>query len=143
MAGTLSEQQAIALIDTLLDTGGSGVYIALSTTNPLADGSGITEPSGDGYARVNTTDFAAAAETGGVVEALNDALIEFANPTAGWGTISHFAIFDAITAGNLLWVGEIVDAFDGTPTPVAVLEDAPPRFSAGALRVAIDLTYGP
>jgi hypothetical protein len=43
--------------------------------------------------------------TGGLCE--NRGTIDFPDATANWGTVSHFGIFDAKTAGNLLWWGAL------------------------------------
>lgn len=80
------------------------IYVALFTVAPTADaGTGGTEVTGGAYARVgvtnNTTNFPAA--TGGVKS--NGAVITFPTATAPWGTIVAFGIYDALTAGNLLF----------------------------------------
>ena len=78
------------------------LYLALSTADPTDDGSGIAEPSGGSYARLgvtnNATNFPAAvsgAKSNGVD-------FTFATATASWGVITHMAIYDAITGGNML-----------------------------------------
>jgi hypothetical protein len=88
------------ILDHILATGSytapSAVYVGLSTASFGDDNSG-TELSGSGYARVAATFGAAASGT-----ASNSAAIEFPAATGSWGTVSHFGIFDASTAGNLL-----------------------------------------
>lgn len=78
------------------------LYLALSTTNPLDDGSGINEPSGGSYARLgvanNLTNWPAAA--GGSKSNGQD--FTFVTATASWGVIAYMAIFDAVTGGNML-----------------------------------------
>lgn len=84
------------------------VYIALSTTDPTPDGAGtFTEPSGNNYSRLavtnNSTNFPAAssgAKSNGVD-------FTFATPSGTWGTITHFAVFDASSAGNMLFWAEL------------------------------------
>lgn len=64
--------------------------------------SGLTgEPSGDGYARqaVSWT------VTGSTAE--NSGALSFGPATASWGTISHVAVFDAVSGGNMLWHGPV------------------------------------
>lgn len=82
------------------------VYIALFTSAPSDTGGG-TEVSGGSYARkaitCNTTNFPTT--TTGLIE--NDVVQNFAQASAGWGTITHFGIFDALSAGNLLYWGAI------------------------------------
>ncbi len=78
------------------------LYLALSTADPTDDGSGLNEPSGGSYARLgvtnNLTNFPAA--TGGSKS--NGVDFTFVTATASWGVISHMAIFDAVSGGNML-----------------------------------------
>ncbi len=89
------------------------LYIALYTSAP-SDSGGGTEVSGGSYARAavtnNTTNFPAA--SGG--SKANGTAITFAQATAGWGTVSHVGVFDALTGGNLLYWGALT-----TPRTVA------------------------
>ena len=81
-------------------------YVGLSTTQPSADGSGITEPlASAGYARVKVTSFST--PSNGVVT--NASSVEFPDSTASWGTITHFVIFDSGTrgSGNALMYGAL------------------------------------
>lgn len=72
------------------------VYLSLYTDNPAEDDSG-TEVSGGSYARQAVT---FGAPSNGVVTNSGD--ITFPTATGNWGTVSHFGIHDASTAGNLL-----------------------------------------
>lgn len=72
------------------------VYVGLFTAAPGEAGGG-TEVSGGGYAR-QAASFSAAANG----QASNSADIVFPVATADWGTITHIALFDAQTAGNML-----------------------------------------
>lgn len=78
------------------------IYFALSTTTISDDGSGMTEPVGGSYARkavtCNVTNFPAA--SGGAIA--NGTAITFATATGSWGTVTDFAIMDALTSGNML-----------------------------------------
>ncbi len=76
------------------------IYVALSTADPGEDGSGLSEPSGNGYARVQTTENDWNDASGGAIDNATD--ITFSQATGGWGTISHFALMDAASGGNLL-----------------------------------------
>lgn len=79
-------------------------YLGLSTTAPSADGTGVTEPSSSaGYRRVEITDLSA--PVSGVVTSTID--IEFPESLDDWGTISHYAVFDSETNGNLLIYGSL------------------------------------
>ena len=78
-------------------TAPSAVYLGLSTGSFNDDGSG-TEISGNNYARVAVSFGSAASCT-----MSNDAAIEFAAATgSGFGTVSHWGLFDAASSGNLL-----------------------------------------
>lgn len=87
------------------------VYVALFTAAPGEAGGG-TEVSGGSYARQSVT-FSAPAS--GVVA--NSGAVTFPTATAPWGTITHMAIFDAVTVGNMLYYGalaapKVVDTSD-------------------------------
>ena len=73
------------------------VYVSLYTTDPTDADSG-TEVSGGSYARTSAT---FDAPSNGVTQ--NSADITFPTATASWGTVSHIAIHDASTAGNMLF----------------------------------------
>jgi hypothetical protein len=76
------------------------IYVGLSTVDPTDDGSGLAEPSGNGYARTQTSASDWNAASNGSLDNASD--ITFAQATGSWGTITHFALFDAVTAGNML-----------------------------------------
>ena len=104
------------------------LYLALSTTDPLDDGSGITEPVGGNYARaVCTAAFAPAASR----VAANDVEITFNQASGAWGTITHWAIFDNVSAGNMLAHG------DFTASKV-VNSGITPKVTAGNLTITVD-----
>lgn len=73
------------------------VYLALYTSDPTDADSG-TEVSGNAYARQAIT---FGAPSNGV--STNSAAIEFPQATGSWGTVTHVAIRDADTAGNMLF----------------------------------------
>jgi len=77
------------------------VYVGLFTSDPTDAGSG-TEVSGGSYAREAMT-FGAPSNGASV----NSAAVEFDQATGDWGTITHFAIFDALTTGNMLYHGAL------------------------------------
>jgi hypothetical protein len=96
------------------------LYVALYTSAP-SDSGGGTEVSGGAYARVAVTSSLAnwagtqaagstdaSSGTGG--QTSNNAAITFPTPTAGWGTVTHFAIYDAASAGNELFWGALTIA---------------------------------
>ena len=74
-------------------------YVGLFTAAPSDTGGG-TEVSGSAYARAATGTITV---SGTATTATNAAAIEFAAASGGnWGTITHAAVFDASTGGNML-----------------------------------------
>jgi len=132
------------LIDHLFRTGTftkpSGLYVALLTAAP-SDVGGGTEVTGGSYARVNLapldTNWKAtqggtsgvSSGTGGLTS--NATAITYPAPTANWGTITHFAIYDAASGGNLL----IWDALTAARTVLS--GDPAPAFAVDALTITI------
>ena len=132
------------LIDHLFRSGTfpkpAGLYVALFTAAP-SDAGGGTEVAGGGYARVNLppSDTNWQATQGGPVgtstgtggRTSNAVTIAFPAASADWGTITHYGIFDAATAGNrLLW--------DAVTVPRKVLAGDPPiQFTGGTLQITI------
>lgn len=113
------------------------LYVALFTVAPSDTGGG-TEVTGGAYARVAVTSSlanwagtqaaastVASSGTGGTTS--NNAAITFPAPTANWGSIVAFGIFDAVTAGNLLVYGTLSAA------KTVNNGDAAPSFPAAAL----------
>lgn len=99
-------------------------YVALSSTNPLATGLGITEPVGGSYVRtstqaVNWSDVSS-------YQIQNVSVVTFVKATGAWGTMAYFALFDAQTNGNMLAFGQLF-------TPVSVIINNTPGFPAGTL----------
>jgi hypothetical protein len=118
----------------------STIYLALFTAAP-SDAGGGTEVSGGSYARVqvgpsvsawlSTNGATSGASSGTSGQTSNAADSTFPAPTANWGTVTHFAIFDAVTAGNMLFWGAL------TASKVINNGDAAPKFLAGALTVTL------
>lgn len=70
-------------------------YVALYTAAP-SDSGGGTELSGSAYVRQSVA-FTVSGDT-----ASNTSAIEFPAATGNWGTITHAAVFDASSGGNML-----------------------------------------
>jgi hypothetical protein len=86
------------------------LYVGLSSTNIADDGSGITEPSGGGYARVGVANNTNAwANTVAGVKT-NGTAIGFPVSTAPWGGVSYFFISDAGSGGNVYAKGSVTPA---------------------------------
>jgi len=117
-------------------------YVGLFTAAPGETGGG-TEVSGGSYARVAVTagltqwagtqgagTTAASSGTNGTTS--NNAAITFPAPTANWGVITNWGIFDASTGGNL-WIYAAL-----TTNKTINNGDPAPSFAAGALTFQID-----
>lgn len=84
------------------------VYVALSTSTPALDGTGVTEPSTGSYARVATSAASWAAAASGSIA--NSQVITFPTATADWAGGANFTygvLYDAATAGNVLGYGAL------------------------------------
>ena len=109
-----------------------GLFLALFTAAP-SDAGGGTEVTGGAYARVNLppsdANWAAPGASNGLTS--NAVTITFPVPTANWGLVTHFGIFDAATGGNLL-VWDVLSVARNI-----VLGDPGPAFAIGALQVTV------
>lgn len=118
------------------------LHVGLLTSAPSDVGGGV-EVAGGSYARVGVAaslaNFAgtqaaasttASTGTGGTTS--NNAAITFPAPTANWGSVTHFGIYDAASGGNLLFYGSL-----GVAKTVNN-GDAAPSFAAAALSIQID-----
>ena len=104
------------------------VYLALSTADPTDDASGLAEPSGGSYARLITAPANWDAASGGSVANAVD--LSFIEATGDWGTITHFALYDAITEGNMLASGAL-------SASKAVASGNTARFLAGTITITL------
>jgi hypothetical protein len=102
------------------------VYISLHTGDPGT--SGANEVSGGSYARKSC---AFTLSGSNPTLAKNGSAVQFAQATADWGTITHFGIWDALSAGNYL---------GGTNVDVAkdILNGDVARYEANALVISTD-----
>jgi hypothetical protein len=101
------------------------VYAALYTAAP-SDAGGGTEVSGGSYARTAVT--CGAAASGSIA---NSGAVTFPTASGSWGTVTHVGIFDASSAGNLLFWGAL------TASKTVASGDTF-SFAIGALTVALD-----
>lgn len=117
------------------------LYISLHTAS-CSDSSGGTEVTGGSYARVAVTSSlanwagtqsagstSASSGTGG--QTSNNAAITFPAPTANWGSVTHFGIYDASTSGNMIICQSL------TTSKTINNGDAAPSFAIGALTVTL------
>ena len=110
------------------------VYLALSTADPGDDGATIAEPSGGGYARKLTAASVWNAATLGAGATDNATDISFAESSGAWAagaSLTHFALFDALTAGNFLGWGSLTTPRVVTAAGVIL------KFTAGDLDVTL------
>lgn len=105
------------------------IHVGLSATDPGDDGAGLSEPNGNGYARVQMEAADWNMATGGLLD--NASVITFNTATGNWGMLTHFALFDAASGGNMLAHGTLVEA-------KVIGSGDTARFAAGALDVTLD-----
>jgi hypothetical protein len=143
-AAALSDYLENKLIDHVFRgtayTAPGTIYVALFTSS-CSDSAGGTEVTGGSYARPsitsNGTNWAntqasgtgVSSGTGGTTS--NSSAVNFATPSAGWGTVTHWGLLDASTAGNLL----ICAALTASKT---INSGDAVSFAGGALTVQID-----
>jgi hypothetical protein len=117
-------------------------YVGLLTAAP-SDSSAGTEVVAASYARVPVTSDLASwagtqapgsvlASSGSSGETSNNVTVTFPAPNEAWNVVSHFALYDASTGGNML----LFAALDANKTINAL--DSAPSFAPGALRFQID-----
>lgn len=109
----------------------TNLYIGLHTSTCTS----VTEVSGGSYARVAVSaadaSWAAPSTAGGGRQTSNVSTITYPSPTANWGTVQSYGVYDASTAGNML----ICDLL--TTNRTINNGDGAPSFAAGALTVTI------
>lgn len=100
-------------------------YLALFTSDPTDAGTG-TEVSGGSYARqsISWNTPASGATT-------NSADVTFPQATANYGTVTHIGIYDASSAGNLLYHGALSASKSVETNDTFIVE-------AGDLSVSLD-----
>ena len=137
--GSFSNFLELEILDHLFGNGVYNpptIYVGLSTADPTDDGTGLAEPTiaTGGYARIATSgdDWDDAADG-----ALSNAeILAFPESTDAWSTgateLTHFALFDAATAGNMLAHGALTIA--RTVNAAGILL----RFPVGELDVSLD-----
>ena len=111
----------------------SDLYMALSTSAPNDDGTNVNEPVGNNYARAQVSNIPGewtAPAGAGQTDNIND--IVFNQATGGaWGIVTHVAVYDALTGGNMLWSGALLAS--------KVINDGDQfKFPAGTLIASLD-----
>jgi hypothetical protein len=105
------------------------IYVGLSTADPLDTAAGLAEPSGNNYSRVTTSAATWQVAASGATQ--NILAITFPTASGSWGTITHFAGFDAASGTNMLWHGQL-------SAPKAVGSGDTPSFAVGDLDITLD-----
>lgn len=103
----------------------TSLYVGLSTSTPSRDGTGYTEPSGNGYERVllgvyNQT-YTQKMGTPSLGSVNNSEEIHFKAATGAWGTCTHFLLFNAATGGTLLAYGQLTDEISPIADTVPII----------------------
>ena len=80
------------------------LYVGFSTTTPTAAGTNITEPVGNGYARIELTSNMGDAVNGAIFSV---SAISTPQSTGSWGTLTHSVLFNASTAGIALYFDDL------------------------------------
>lgn len=145
-AGALTDYLENKLVDYLLRgqtfTPPDTLYVGL-LTGACSDSSAGTEVTGGSYARVavtpSMTNFAGTQSSGSTSTSSgsggttsNNVALTFPAPTADWGSISGWGLYDASSGGNQ-WICATLAI-----TKTVNNGDAPPSFSVGSLSVQID-----
>jgi len=105
------------------------LYVGLFTAAPSDTGGGTEiSTSSTGYARQTAT-FSVSGTS--PTEANISSAIDFPTATADWGTITHLAVFDASTGGNML-------AFSAATTSKTVANGDILRIPSGSLAIRLD-----
>ncbi len=105
------------------------VYLGLLTAEPGEDGTGLAEPNGKAYQRIQTSASDWNVSASGSLDNAVDIIFPMA--TGNWGTVTHFALFDAATGGNMLAYGAL------SPAKV-VGSGVIAKFAAGDLVINLD-----
>lgn len=97
------------------------LYVSLHTSNPTAAGLLSTEVVGNAYQRVaisiTSSGVFAAPPVNRIIK--NTATtIQFPTPTADWGIITHSALWDAVSGGNMWLYNALVE-----PLPALLGDD--------------------
>lgn len=107
------------LTDHVLQAPGGGaytqpthLYLGLSTTPIASDGTGITEPVGNNYSRLQVDGKFATATAAEPVIVSSNAVCTLPNPSGGWGHPTDWFLSDASTVGNMLLSGKLNDPVD-------------------------------
>lgn len=125
------------LIDHILQntafTSPATLYVALFTAVTDGEAGTVTEVATGSYARVAVTasvsNWSDATGNNGTTANVNT--VTFPTATVDWGTVTHFGIYDAPTAGNLLIYAALTASRN-------ITTGSTPSFAASALTIQLD-----
>ncbi len=122
------ENQVLTLFKENMDQSTDFYYLALFTDDPGETGEITNEVSSTdtGYVRQPVT-----FDTPSNGSMVTSAAIEFPTATGDWGTVTHWALCDAETSGNVWWTGSI-------STPKTIGTGDIYRIPAGYLTLSMD-----
>lgn len=108
-------------------------HVALFTAASSPEAGTVTEVSGGDYAREAIANGSSAwnAPTAGNGVFDNAADIDFGDPSANWGTVTHWGLYDAASSGNLWLCVPFASSYEILSAATNV------KFAAGAL----DITF--
>lgn len=109
-------------------------YIGLCTADPGL--TGLNECTGNGYQRASYANTLANWPYAVSGAKANGVGIQFARATlgsSGWGTATHFGIWDAASGGNFVRGGALIDPLTLLATSVAILGGDAPYIPIGYL----------
>ncbi len=107
-------------------TAPSAVYASLHTGAGPDETGNAFEVAGSNYGRTLVS--FGVSTTGG---AHNTGVVTFPTPSATWGTVTAFGLFDASTNGNLLYFGNLTSS-------KTINADDSVTFQSGALNIYLD-----
>lgn len=105
------------------------VYVALFLSDPTENGTAGTEADYTGYAR-QALEMSTPTISGNTVSTQNTSQIAFPTPNGNVGTVTHAAIMDAATGGNMLIYKQL-------DNPITLTSEVSPRFSAGDITLSM------
>lgn len=105
------------------------VYVALFLSDPTETGIAGTEADYTGYTR-QVLELTTPTITGTTVTCQNASQITFPTPASNVGTVTHAAIMDAQTGGNVLIYKQL-------DNPIVLTSEISPRFAAGDITLSM------
>lgn len=105
------------------------VYVALFLSDPTESGIAGTEADYTGYTR-QVLELSTPTIAGTTVSCQNTTQIAFPTPNSNVGTVTHAAIMDAQTAGNMLIYKQL-------DNPIVLTTEVSPRFAVGDITLSM------